>query len=380
VAYAGVRTYSNCLEALVVALAFAARPETTRGWGALGLLLGTGALVRPTTLLFAVPLAARPLLERREARVVALVIGVGMALSVGIVLDSAIYGALTVTPLNFLRVNLLSGVSAAYGVHVWHWYASEAMPALVGPWLLPLIAWIAHGGAASMSREAWWPVAAALLSLAVLSVSPHKELRFALPALYLVLPLCGKAAHALHDRLVVKAAGGSRGRGLFWLGAAIVLACNVGAAFFFARVHQVGTIDVMERISERAALRGEDGHRYEVELLMPCHSTPLFSHAHSADPLRRALLRTLDCSPDLALRSRNATESASFESNPLAFVARRYATVPLPDAIVVFDTHADALKAWLRGSGFELRDTLFHAMLGEHRQVLYWERTAIAPR
>ena len=41
-------------------------------------------------------------------------------------------------PLNFVRFNLLSGSSALYGAHPWHWNASQGLPAVEAS-LLPLV-------------------------------------------------------------------------------------------------------------------------------------------------------------------------------------------------------------------------------------------------
>eukprot|EP00911_Craspedida_sp_UC1_P002894 UC1_evm7s2112 len=58
-------------------------------------------------------------------------------LSVSLVADRTFYGQWTVVQWEFLRFNLLSGASAHYGTHPWHWYITQGLPTVLGP-LTPL--------------------------------------------------------------------------------------------------------------------------------------------------------------------------------------------------------------------------------------------------
>jgi hypothetical protein len=89
-------------------------------------------------------------------------------------------------PWEFLRFNLLSGQSALYGSHPWHWNLSQGFPAVAAT-LLPLMA-----GGLVLSRDTRLAALAAL-SLAIYSLPAHKEFRFLLPALQLAMPYCGPA-------------------------------------------------------------------------------------------------------------------------------------------------------------------------------------------
>ena len=89
--------------------------------------------------------------------------------------------------------NPVDNRSAAWGVEPWHWYASSALPrSLVGA--LPLAAAAAALDARRVVPELALPAAASLL---LLSGLPHKELRFAFPA----LPLLTLAGAVAADRL-----------------------------------------------------------------------------------------------------------------------------------------------------------------------------------
>lgn len=47
-------------------------------------------------------------------------------------LDSQLYGAATLVPLNFLRFNVLEGKSRIFGEQAWHWNFSQGLPAVLG--------------------------------------------------------------------------------------------------------------------------------------------------------------------------------------------------------------------------------------------------------
>jgi hypothetical protein len=118
-----------------------------------------------------------------------------------------------------------------------------------------------------------------------------------------------------------------------------------------------------------------------VAFLMPCHSTPFYSHLHiqgqqhrGASPLKEPLeqpleqplhqrplplLRALDCSPEVP---RGTSESARFEADALALVNSLYSSSSssisstsgssseqLPEYIVTYPLYSEgALRVWLQ--------------------------------
>lgn len=54
-------------------------------------------------------------------------------------IDSFFYGSFVVTPLNFLKLNVISGIGEWYGTQPWYWYLSAGLPAVLGIQLLPFI-------------------------------------------------------------------------------------------------------------------------------------------------------------------------------------------------------------------------------------------------
>jgi phosphatidylinositol glycan class B len=48
-------------------------------------------------------------------------------------IDTAYYGALTFTPISFLRTNVLSGIAHFYGTNTFHYYLTQGLPIILGP-------------------------------------------------------------------------------------------------------------------------------------------------------------------------------------------------------------------------------------------------------
>lgn len=250
-----------------------------------------------------------------------------LVLSTG--LDSLCHGQLVVTPWQFLKLNVLRDVGSWYGTLPWHWYLSSGLPAVLGVHLLPLSL-----AAVQTIRDRAAHLSDLLLlvtlvfTVAVFSFLPHKEFRFLLPLLPIVLHLSAgvlarwsRKAPALH----------------LWLAAGVLLVSNVVPAAYLGTVHQRGTLDVMPPLAELASQRPNNT---SFLFLMPCHSTPLFSHLHE-----NVSVRFLTCEPNLADDALYKDEADRFYENPNAWLRTEFPpTGPLPSHIVTFDTLVPAIS------------------------------------
>jgi GPI mannosyltransferase 3 len=185
---------------------------------------------------------------------------------------------------------------------------------------------------------------------------------------------------------------------------AAVLALHLPPALYLSTLHQRGPLAIMEALqSELAATTATTPattaataatsatqQQRSVAFLMPCHSTPFYSHLHTrgqwhngASPLQKPLeqplqqqplllLRALDCSPEVP---RGTSESARFETDALALVSSMYSSSSsssssssrnsrssrssdssqqqqqqqLPEYIVTYPLYSDgALRPWLQ--------------------------------
>ena len=435
------RTYSNSLETCLTVIALAYWP-----WPALPspkslppsphsasrrvslLLAAVAVAVRPTALITWLVIGGQYLLSlplwRARLRFVqeAALIGGSVQLC-SLVLDRCLYGEWTVVAYNFFSLNSLHSISSLYGTHSLHWYFTEALPAILTPSGLLLFLHTVYRHPHHPLTRSVLPLV--LTSLLVYSSNAHKEYRFILPILPLLMLFCGLSLSSLPST---------------WTGIwaarkphlLLYLALNLVAFLYFGLIHQAGTISVVHllstELSTRQTARGSGAPPLSVHFWMPCHSTPLYSYLH-VQPMPE--LRFFDCAPTLPplldqspliAFSRQCTSSHLFAQSPLGFVRHLYnlsastglprtKTVSgecpqmrgrwdeedegreacerrgggrisaLPDYVVMFDTFEAELRELLREVGYREVQRLFHAHFGDEREVLLWakrERTAAA--
>ncbi|KAJ2557884.1 alpha 1,2 mannosyltransferase [Coemansia sp. RSA 1933] len=164
------------------------------------------------------------------------------------VADSAYYGSLngrvpghlTCTVLNNLRYNSRAANLATHGLHPWYLHVVASLPILFGPlYLLGLRRlWTAirrhhpHNDHGCLSLTALW---SATMGVAVLSLVPHQEPRFLLPA----LPAIVLATWRWHRLLPA----------VFWHSWAIY---NMVLALIYGTVHQAGVVPAMRFLADTA--------------------------------------------------------------------------------------------------------------------------------
>lgn len=121
------------------------------------------------------------------------------------------------------------------------------------------------------------------------SLPAHKEFRFLLPTLQLIMPYCGLGAAALWNS---ESSAGPRTRHKAKAGPqrwkksalAAMLFLQVPMTIFFSVYHQRGQVQVMESLRH--------GNNDSILFLTPCHTTPFYSYIH-----RPIFMRFFDCSP-----------------------------------------------------------------------------------
>jgi phosphatidylinositol glycan class B len=204
---------------------------------AAGLLLGLGALLRYQNGIL-LPVFVLLVLARSGLRpAVWLVVGVMAMLALGGLLDWVTWGRPFQSLFVYLRFNLVEGGANQWGVAKRGFYL-RTMLATNGPVVLLL----ALGFLASLRRA--WPVALlALLYLLVLSVVPHKELRFIVPVVPLFLACAAVGWSALLARLPYS----YRRRKVAALALGIVM-----VVFLAARARQVSFRDIGQPMSAAA--------------------------------------------------------------------------------------------------------------------------------
>lgn len=107
--------------------------------------------------------------------------------SIAIVIDSYAHGSFILTPLEFLKYNVLNEIGSFYGFHPWYWYLTTGIPTILGTITIPLLLAISETiRNRNLFPERLTLLASMVFTLVVYSLLPHKEFRFMLP----ILPMC----------------------------------------------------------------------------------------------------------------------------------------------------------------------------------------------
>ncbi|KAJ2945135.1 hypothetical protein O0L34_g9196 [Tuta absoluta] len=272
-----------------------------------------------------------------------------------VALDSYFHGSLVVTPWEFFRANVLQDIASFYGTHPWHWYLTQGLPAVLGINLVPLV-WAAATvlRRPKENKTGVLLLAASAAHLALYSVIPHKEFRLALPLVPLFLYL-------IQDVIVPWSRKANKWQ--LYLLTGLLLVGNAVPAAYFGLIHQSGTIKVMPLL--RDAIEGNN--KSSILFLMPCHSTPLYSHLHA-----NITTRYLDCSPPPAGAN---TEAEAFYNNPAGWWRQHIRQSP--SLVVMFDVLKGRLADVM--SGYKLLHEIPHTQFpdGEvSENVLVFQKAA----
>jgi phosphatidylinositol glycan class B len=330
-------------------------------------IAGITFLLRPTSAVNWALFAAIHLYEARDKirfLLEASIISIFVLLAGGL-LDSAYYGGFVSPLLQFLRFNFLSSGANHYGSHPFHWYITQGVPMLMGPYVVPMI----FGALQQHARRSkWaWHVWANVL---VFSLIGHKEARFLMP---LIPTLNLLVAHTFKHWWMLGASAHPLSRAFFrgsatpasvateprqsprflvdkahalacdvrrrvhpsrfsvssftssskvaqaasyrlmqpWLLVPIFITASVGMAIYTSSVHQRGTIDLMTHIRNSPEIQ-------DLLLLMPCHHTPGLAYVHRPS----FKLDYLDCSPGLP--PDQLDEADVFYDRPGRFLDERF--------------------------------------------------------
>ncbi|XP_077276775.1 phosphatidylinositol glycan anchor biosynthesis class B [Temnothorax americanus] len=269
--------------------------------------------------------------------------------AISVLIDSYCYGTFVITPWKFFQVNVLGNVGSTYGVKHALWYIYAALPVLLGPHILPFI----FACYLIFKRPLLYPRESITLivigwTLFVYSLLSHKEFRFILP----LLPLLIHTSFTRLNRSRVTA--GVRK----WYVALLVLS-NVIPGLFFSTLHQCGTLTITEIL--RGEITRANATSADTLILTPCHGTPLYSHLHV-----NATVRFLTCEPNLNKIEDYVDEADQFFANAPAWLSDNYINnkkVTLPTYVIVFDNTANEIPEFLRT--YKLIAKVFHTFFPE---------------
>uniref|UniRef100_A0A6M2DB86 Mannosyltransferase n=1 Tax=Rhipicephalus microplus TaxID=6941 RepID=A0A6M2DB86_RHIMP len=115
----------------------------------------------------------------------------------------------------------------------------------------------------------------------------------------------------------------------------ITLAILLGVAFFppalyFGLFHQKGTLEAMDYLSKELDKHPGGG---SVTFLMPCHSTPFYSHIHRSN----VKMKFLTCEPNIKKKKNHKDEARDFFLDPVNGL-KMYGLGGMTDYVVIYNS------------------------------------------
>jgi phosphatidylinositol glycan class B len=316
---------------------------------------------------------------------IVLVAIVTLLITVGIDSSSIGYNEFTVVFWNFLQFNLFGGGSGLYGIHPWHWYFSEGLPAILGTHLPLVILGLQWSGEFKGPIFIW-----AIFYVLCSSIAAHKEFRFILPilpALFMYGGFCLSfiKQHKLEHMIRVFPGVAVFRNTLLVSLTILVLVPNFVASWYLSVWHQAGPLCVMDRLRDEIHSRNtkpdtDDGEQPDenlsIHFLTPCHATPMYSHLHL-----NVSIWYPDCSPRQRAEIGGSESFKLMETDTAQFVDNLYGQGPdnttcwggnicdaanraqLPTFIVLFQPTATKLKYFLARNQYTLLVSCWHSHL-----------------
>uniref|UniRef100_A0A663LW82 Mannosyltransferase n=1 Tax=Athene cunicularia TaxID=194338 RepID=A0A663LW82_ATHCN len=336
--YSCTRTLTNTMETLLTIFALSYYPIKGSKMGSSCKYLALVALaivIRPTAVIPWIPLVCSHFLQEQRKLLV-------FTLDLYLTFCSPQISQWVLVQLNFLKFNVLQNLGTFYGSHPWHWYFTQGLPVILGTHLPFFI----HGCVLAAKRYRILLVAV-IWTVLVYSVPSHKEFRFIYPILPFCMVFCGYSLK--HLKAWKKSA------------ASFLLLSNLFPALYTGLIHQRGALDVMSHIQQLC--NNSDQSQAFVFIMMPCHSTPFYSHVHC--PLK---MRFLQCPPDLTGNKSYIDEADVFYSNPLGWLNKEfYNDTLLPSHLIFFSVLEQEISSFLASKGYEKTATVFHTHVPQGR-------------
>lgn len=358
--YCGSRTLINTFEATLNTIALNLFPwnesrmhknSSTFLW-----FVATACMIRPTAVIIWFPLCIYHLvISYHNVTVVVkdyILIGLTV-ITAGTLLDTYFYGRIIFTPLCFLEANIMDSISAFYGTHPSYWYLTVGIPVVLGCHLVPFLFGAFSALTQNRGSIEMVLVYVSVWTVAILSLVPHKEFRFLLP----LFPMFIYTESSFLSRWSRKAR-----RSTLWVVTVGMILANVALLGYFGLVHQRGTLDVMKVLTDT------NTKNTNVLFLMPCHSTPLYSHLHM-----RIQVRFLTCEPDFTGNPHYRDEADVFYADPEKWLLHNYSSNDNVSHIIIYDNLYPKITNFLNQYNYKLNSSLFHTFHPSGRVGKYVE-------
>ncbi|KRY35922.1 GPI mannosyltransferase 3 [Trichinella spiralis] len=180
----------------------------------------------------------------------------------------------------------------------------------------------------------------------------HKEFRFVLPLIPLMSIYGGFYLTQIRNK-----------RNLAFM-ILFISITNIPLALFTSLLHQRGTLTVMDVLRREAS----ENHNLEMNIwfLMPCHSTPFYSHLH-----RPVEMRFLTCEPNLNNITNYTSESDLFHKYPEIWIQLEMRNIR-PTHLVLYENMYHRLEAILTEKGYTKCRKIFHTFFPISKRQSRW--------
>ena len=318
--YCATRTLINSVEAVFVCISFyffpCHEPYYGKRFKIFLMLCITTVYIRPSSIALWIPMSFAFLFQfscrHSWLNVVILVFKSGLAAGfvffIFLLIDSYCYGRWVSIHYNFLLFNVIKNQGTFYGSHSWHWYLSQGVPTVIGTHLPFAI----HGSVQCLKSKQISKFQFKLLCLIwfligftifLYSIPGHKEFRFLLLILPLFMLFSGLSLSFLPEA--------QRNCGVVF-----IFITNVIIMLYTGLYHQSAPLNVINHIRNQLDNVKLHPSGVQVLFLLPCHSTPYYSHLH-----RNVSMRFLTCEPDLTDQGPQYIDEADrFFADPISWL------------------------------------------------------------
>uniref|UniRef100_A0A6V7HPF9 Mannosyltransferase n=1 Tax=Bracon brevicornis TaxID=1563983 RepID=A0A6V7HPF9_9HYME len=357
--YCATRTLANTLETAltIIALSYfpfknSAKEKPTKDCKFLW-IVGFICAIRPTAAITWIPMCIYHISSNKAHldHLIKQYLKIGLiTLAYSTAIDSYCYGTFIFTPWYFLKVNVLNGVATFYGAHGFSWYFTIGLPSILGVYYIyfPFVTIDVIYNEQHVTHKTILIHGTIYLTLIVYSLIKHKEFRFILPLLPMIIHICS----TVRPPRFLNVQGTKK-----YILIGILLVTNILPASYFSLIHQRGPLDAMDILRNELKTYDENTlqnhHRrnaLDVLFLTPCHALPLYSHLH-----RNVTTRFLTCEPNLHLNTDYVDEADEFFKDPMHWINMNYELdtkdfqpLKLPAYVVIFDNTVHKVSKLLK--------------------------------
>ncbi|CAD6212666.1 GSCOCG00011034001-RA-CDS [Cotesia congregata] len=332
--YCSTRTLENTLEASLMTITLSIFPLKNKNehgskflW-----LVGFMFFIKPTSAIICAPLCLYHICYcgktiNQLIRDYFFIFGIVSVIAIAI--DSYCYGQFVITPWEFFKVNVLTGVANYYEAKSIIWYLRFTILyfLLVKIILVPIVI-NKLSSQPITSEKLLVSVFIIMWSITIYSILPDKEHHYLLPLLpslliYVVMYFDYREyVSEIEEKFI----------------AVIMIGVNIWI-FYICASNLRGSAQIMSYLREEIANSPSD---VDVMFLTPCYSTPFYSHVH-----QNISMDFLHCEPNLQNQDKYMNEADIFFKNPKAWLRKRYTNSTLPSLVVMYDNLAPHIKDFI---------------------------------